>query len=111
MRLRPPALDRPCGFAQLTGPPDLRLATHAAATSGPRSPVRIRTTDRASGSAPRGRRSRLRPVGEEREHVGASEYADRMTPFEHEYRRHLLEARHDLRHGLADADHGHRNAH
>jgi SAM-dependent methyltransferase len=32
MRLRPPALDRPCDFSQLSGPPDLRLARAASVT-------------------------------------------------------------------------------
>src|SRR5439155_1229798 len=46
------ALDRPCDPAAPTGPEDLRLATHAASTSGPRSPVRPGGTNRAGGSAP-----------------------------------------------------------
>ena len=50
MRLRPPALDRPCDSTSPTGPADLRRV-HAAATSGPRSPVRLHVTDRACGSA------------------------------------------------------------
>ena len=53
MRLRPPALDRPCDDCRPSGPPDLRLVFHAATTSGPRSPVRRLSTVRASGSAPR----------------------------------------------------------
>ena len=40
MRLRPPALERLRRAARRSGPPDLRLAAHAAATSGPRTPRR-----------------------------------------------------------------------
>src|SRR4051794_31357866 len=53
MRLRPPALYRPRTAVAPTGPPDLRLANHAATTSGPLSPAHRGGTDRASGSAPR----------------------------------------------------------
>ncbi len=52
MRLRPPALERRCDAARMSGPPDLRLAVHAATTSGPRTPMRRSANVRASGSAP-----------------------------------------------------------